>query len=110
MENETVGQITNKVANISTDYERMNTELKRKYLLWNIEVFKLIASKVKVGKGTFGTGYPFYALEENLRGNLPVISEQIRYNRKLVEDGKTIGKTIWKCKKCSEKIMQICQI
>ena len=40
----TIGEITSKVANSSTDFETSNTDLKRKYLIWNIEAFNLIAS------------------------------------------------------------------
>ena len=70
MQNETneitIGEITTKVANASTDFEMSNTDLKRKYLLWNIEAFNIIASSINVSKGSFGTGYPFYALNDSL--------------------------------------------
>lgn len=33
--------------------------------------------------GSFGTGYPFYALDKNFEGELPVIQEQLRYNEEL---------------------------
>lgn len=101
MENDiTIGEITSKVETASTDFEKTNTELKRKYLIWNIEAFNIIASKVSVGKGSFGTGYPFYALDKDLKGKLPIIQEQIRYNRELVRDGVPIQKSIWECKSC----------
>lgn len=101
MKNETtIGEITKKVENASTDFEMTNTELKRKYLIWNIETFNIIASSVSVSKGSFGTGYPFYALDEKLEGELPIISEQIRYNRQLVRDGEVVQKSIWKCQSC----------
>ena len=58
---------------------------------------------MSVWKGTFGTGYPLYALDENLEGNLPIISEQVRYNRQLVRDGKPVQKSIWLCKECLDK-------
>lgn len=99
-ENITIGELTQAVSDASTEFEKNNTELKRKYLLWNIEAFNLIASRVSVCKGTFGTGYPFYALGKNLEGTLPIITEQIRYNRQLVKDGVPIQKSIWKCKSC----------
>lgn len=100
---ETIKNLTERVEKASTDFEKTNTELKRKYILWNIEVFNKIASKVSVSKGTFGTGYPFYALDGNLKGVLPIIDEQIRYNRQLVRDGEPIQKSIWKCKECLEQ-------
>lgn len=78
---ETVKSLTERVEKASTDFEKNNSEIKRKYLIWNIEVFNKIASLVSVGKCSFGTGYPFYALDGNLEGKLPIIEEQIRYNR-----------------------------
>ena len=98
--NPTIEQLTQSVETASTSFEQTNTELKRKYLLWNIESFNIIASKVSTGLGTFGTGYPFYALDTSMNGNLPIICEQIRYNRQLVKDGKPFQKSIWHCKSC----------
>lgn len=99
----TIKNLTERVETASTEFEMNNTELKRKYLIWNISIFNKLASKVSVSKGTFGTGYPFYALDENLQGKLPIIQEQIRYNRQLVRDGRPIQKSIWLCKNCLEK-------
>ena len=99
-EDKTIGELTRNVAGASTDFEKTNTELKRKYLIWNIEAFKTIASRVSVGVGAFGTGYPFYALDQNLEGKLPIIQEQIRYNRKLVIDGIPVQRSIWECESC----------
>ena len=96
----TIGEITSQIERTSTDFERTSTELKRKYIIWNIEVFNLIASKISVSKGSFGTGYPFYALDEKLEGTLPIIPEQIRYNRQLVRDGEPFQKSIWQCQSC----------
>lgn len=100
--NETIESITRRVEGASTDFEKTNTDLKRRYLLWNIESFNIIASKVTGVKGSFGTGYPFYVLDENLEGTLPIIGEQIRYNRQLVKDGVPVQKSIWQCKSCLE--------
>lgn len=100
---EMIRSLTERVEKASTDFEKTNTELKRRYIVWNIEVFNKIGSLVSVGKGTFGTGYPFYALDENLQGKLPIIEEQIRYNRQLVRDGEPVQKSIWQCKKCLEQ-------
>lgn len=100
---DTIKELTSKVENASTDFERTNTELKRRYLIWNIDAFNTIASVVSVSKGSFGTGYPFYALDENLEGTLPIIQEQIRYNRQLIRDGEPVQKSIWLCKSCLRK-------
>lgn len=51
----TVKQVVNIVEKASTDFEKENSELKRKYLVWNIETFNFLASKVSVGLGSFGT-------------------------------------------------------
>ena len=96
----TIGEITTKVANSSTDFEISNTDLKRRYLLWNIEAFNIIASSISKCKGSFGTGYPFYALDENLEGTLPIIEEQKRYNRQLIADGRTLHDVRWLCENC----------
>ena len=55
----TVKELVSLVEKSSTDFEEENSELKRKYLIWNIETFNFLASKVSVGLGSFGTGYPF---------------------------------------------------
>lgn len=99
-ENITILDITKKVNEIATDYEMENSNLKRKYILWNINTFNYVASKLSVLKGTFGTGYPFYVLDKDLKGKIPIITEQIRYNRKLVSEGEKYAKSIWECAKC----------
>lgn len=43
MDEETIKNITDRVESMSTDFEKTNTELKRKFLLWNIETFNIIA-------------------------------------------------------------------
>ena len=73
----TIKDLTERVESMSTNFEKNNTELKKRYLIWNIDSFNKIASRVSVWKGTFGTGYPFYALDENLEGNLPIILDII---------------------------------
>lgn len=100
MSESTIKDITEKVETASTNFEKSNTKTKIKYLQWNVEVFNLAASKVSVYKGTFGTGYPFYALNRNFEGELPIIQEQIRYNRQLVKDGIQVQKSIWECESC----------
>ena len=99
-EEETIGNITKKVEESSTTFEKTNTDLKRNYLIWCIEIFKGIAKRVPGNKGCFGTGYPFYALDSNLKGKLPIIPEQIRYNRQLVLDGEPYKDGVWKCSSC----------
>ncbi len=63
---QTIKDITELTESASTTFEKANTELKRKYLIWNIEAFNMIVSTVSVNRGSFGTGYPFYALDDKL--------------------------------------------
>ena len=51
-----------------------------------------------------------------MEGTLPIIEEQIRYNRQLIKDGVTVQKSIWHCKPCLEEkystmpdLKQICK-
>ena len=87
-------------ANISTEFEKTNTELKRLYLLENIKKYHEITSNIEYSKGTFGTGYPFYVLGKNLEGTLPVIDEQIRYNNELISAVAGCHYSNWKCAHC----------
>lgn len=104
MENEkTVKEMVEQVEGASTTFEKTNTDLKRRFLIWNIEAFNTIASAVSVNRGSFGTGYPFYVLDKDLKGDIPIISEQVRYNRQLVKDGEPVQKSIWECKECLKK-------
>lgn len=103
----TIKEVVEEVERSSTTFEKTNTELKRKYLKWNIEVFNMIAASVRVSRGSFGTGYPFYVLDRDLNGEIPIISEQIRYNRQLVRDGEPVRKSIWHCKSCLKKNYEI---
>ena len=96
----TIGDITELVEKSSTTFEMVNGEIKRRFLLWNISAYNIIASKVDTGIATFGTGYPFYVLDSNLEGEIPVIPEQIRYNRQLIKDSKKWQKSIFECKSC----------
>lgn len=90
-------------ANISTEYEKANTDLKRRYLISYIKLYNYIAYKADHTCATFGTGYPFYALGKNLEGNLPIINEQIRYNNDLI--GHVINSEYekWNCAECLSK-------
>lgn len=86
-------------ANASTCFEKNNSELKRLYLLKNIDIINTIMSKTPGYCGSFGTGYPFYTLDSNLNGHLPIINEQIRYNEELFNEAQKLG-THWVCAKC----------
>lgn len=87
-----------KAADVSTRFERCNNNLKRKYLIKNIERINMIMSHAPGYCGSFGTGYPFYVLDENLEGELPIIEEQIRYNDELVREAS--GMECWRCENC----------
>lgn len=102
-ENITIGEITKEVSGSSDTFEKTNNELKRKYILLNIEAFNLIAKSVSGFKGSFGTGYPFYVLDENLKGKFLIIMEQLRYNRQLIDDGNPMHQSIYKCKQCLDE-------
>ena len=58
-DNKTIQEIAERTARSSTDFETTNTDLKRKFLIWNIESFNIIASTISTSKGSFGTGYLF---------------------------------------------------
>ena len=92
--------ICNKVAGLSNRFETCNTELKKRYIAKNITLFNTLISSMLNSKGTFGTGYPFYALEKNFKGTLPVIHEQIRYNNQLKQEGEQSNHIIWPCYEC----------
>lgn len=90
--------ICEKAANVSTRFEECASDLKRKYLINNINMINIIMSYMPGYRGSFGTGYPFYVLDENLEGELPIIQEQIRYNNELYESAKDISS--WPCENC----------
>ncbi len=87
-----------KAADVSTRFENCNNDLKRKYLIKNINIINTIMSHTPGYCGSFGTGYPFYVLDENLEGNLPIINEQIRYNNELCDEAN--GISCWQCENC----------
>lgn len=88
------------VAEISNEFEKNNSDLKRKYLLYNIMLYNNVVSMVDSYCGSFGTGYPFYALTKDLTGQLPVIDEQFRYNNELISHVDNSKHTIWSCFNC----------
>ena len=84
----------------SNTYEYANNETKRLYLIKIIMLYNSIVSELEGFKGSFGTGYPFYALKSDLTGELPIIQEQIRYNHELANallEAKTCN---WACANC----------
>lgn len=90
--------ICTKTADLSTRFEKCNTDLKRKYLIKNIATINLIMSNTTGYCGSFGTGYPFYILDSDLEGDLPIIEEQIRYNDELHDEA--IDSSHWPCEEC----------
>ncbi len=66
-DNITIGELTNKVESASTNFEKNNTELKRKYLIWNIEAFNSIASAVSVSKRIFLNRLSILCFRQKLR-------------------------------------------
>lgn len=108
--------ICKEAAEISTEYEKNNSELKKTYLIHNIMVYNCLVEKLTGYKGSFGTGYPFYVLNKGFKGNLPVIDEQIRYNDELVEAVENSNYKTWNCAECLSKngatmpdLKQICK-
>ena len=84
----------------SNTYEYANNETKRKYLIQIIMLYNSIVSELEGYKGSFGTGYPFYALKSDLTGELPIIQEQIRYNNELALAAIQCKCTSWECARC----------
>lgn len=92
--------ICSKVAEISSEFEEYTGSNKKDYLIHNIELYNSIVQQVSGYCGSFGTGYPFYALSKNLAGNLPVIDEQIDYNNQLIQAVANSSNTAWTCATC----------
>lgn len=99
MEN-SMKNLIKKVVQSSNDLEKTNTDLKRRYFIRNIQAFNYIVSLIDKNKGSFGTGYPFYILQKDLTGEMPVINEQIRYNNELIAEAEKSSKTDWVCEGC----------
>lgn len=93
-------ELCKQAATASTTFELTNTELKRNYIINNIMLYNYAVSKLKESLGTFGTGYPFYALKPDLTGTLPIIEEQIRYNNELLEAATSCTNSNWICAYC----------
>ncbi len=92
--------IVSEVARVSNEFEQNNSDLKRCYFIENISLFNGVVAKVSGNCGSFGTGYPFYALRGNLTGQLPIIGEQIRYNNELNSAVAKSKYTMWSCSAC----------
>lgn len=88
------------LANTVTKFEINNSDLKMEYIIKNIELFNDIAKKIKNSAGSFGTGYPFYAIGQETNGKLPIILEQIRYNNELIASAIDNPHKIWCCQEC----------
>jgi len=92
--------ICSKVAELSSQFELENNELKKRYIIKNIMMYNYIVSMIEQNLGSFGTGYPFYALGSNFKGDLPVIEEQLRYNQELLDYIENSTCTVWPCANC----------
>lgn len=92
--------IISEVVKISNEFEMCNSEIKRKYFIKNISLYNSVIENVVGNCGSFGTGYPFYALEKQLTGTLPIINEQILYNNQLSDAVKESDRTMWSCSVC----------
>ena len=96
-------EIVSDAAIASTIYESANTETKRQYLVKIIELYNSIVKDLNGFAGSFGTGYPFYTLNTDLTGELPIIMEQIRYNIELSNAVIAHQGESWPCKKCLQR-------
>lgn len=81
-------------------YEMVNSTLKRKYLLKNVQLYNRLVARIEKSKGTFGTGYPFLATDPDFSQELPVIEEQVRYNIELIDHALAACSTPWRCADC----------
>lgn len=97
---EKTNNICIKAVKASSNIERNNSDLKRIYLIKHIVLFNYISRMINGNFGTFGTGYPFYALKDDLTGKLPVIQEQLRYNDELLLEFSKSNSDCWTCIEC----------
>lgn len=96
-----MSNIVLEAARASSDFERMNNEAKKLYLMRNIDKINSVMRSAPGFCGSFGTGYPFYAIGSNLDGELPIIEEQLRYNNEL--EAHACGINGWTCEECLQK-------
>ena len=102
----------------SNKFERNNFEdnsIKKMYIKKNIDIINEVMQFTTGYCGSFGTGYPFYALDKNFEGELPVIQEQLRYNEELKNTILKSKLKKWPCESClpingpyMEDLKQIC--
>lgn len=95
-----INEIIKKVTQASTSFEKNNSDLKRRYLVRNIQLFNYIVSLIDGNQGSFGTGYPFYVLQKDLSGKLPIIKEHVRYSEELINEAKKCSQSEWICEDC----------
>lgn len=92
-----------------------NKDLKKMYIKKNIDIINSVMEHTTGYRGSFGTGYPFYAIDSDFKGDLPVIKEQIRYNEELRTTILNAKLKKWPCESClpvngpyMEDLKQIC--
>lgn len=92
-----------------------NKDLKKMYIKKNIDIINSIMEHTTGYRGSFGTGYPFYAIDSDFKEDLPVIKEQIRYNEELRTTILNAKLKKWPCESClpvngpyMEDLKQIC--
>lgn len=85
------------------------------YIKKNIDIINSVMEHTTGYRGSFGTGYPFYAIDSDFKGDLPVIKEQIRYNEELRTTILNAKLKKWPCESClpvngpyMEDLKQIC--
>ena len=92
-----------------------NKDLKKMYIKKNIDIINSVMEHTTGYRGSFGTGYPFYAIDHDFKEDLPVIKEQIRYNEALRTTILNAKLKKWPCESClpvngpyMEDLKQIC--
>ncbi len=92
-----------------------NKDLKKMYIKKNIDIINSVMEHTTGYRGSFGTGYSFYAIDSDFKEDLPVIKEQIRYNEELRTTILNAKLKKWPCESClpvngpyMEDLKQIC--
>lgn len=92
-----------------------NKDLKKMYIKKNIDIINSVMEHTTGYRGSFGTWYPFYAIDSDFKEDLPVIKEQIRYNEELRTTILNAKLKKWPCESClpvngpyMEDLKQIC--
>ena len=95
-----------RVASASNEFELANSQLKIDYFIQqNYIAFATMLKKMAQVEGSFGTGYPFYFLDNKFKGELPVVAEQLRYNNQLIHDVANMTSSEWPCVECLDRNM-----